>query len=74
VLIALRDFQDDKCDVILKYFPEEVKQLKNLKEIPEVLVENNILRILLLMKKKIMEESMLILKMHKSQIQVQRKK
>lgn len=36
VLVALRDFQDDKCDVILKYFPEEVKQLKNSNEIPEV--------------------------------------
>lgn len=36
VLIALREFQDEKCDVVLKYFPEEVKQLKNLKDIPEV--------------------------------------
>ena len=36
VMVALRDFQDEKCDVVLKFFPEEVKQLKNLKEIPEV--------------------------------------
>jgi translation initiation factor 1A len=35
-MVALREFQDEKCDVVLKYFPEEVKQLKNLKEIPEV--------------------------------------
>ena len=35
-MVSLRDFQDEKCDIILKYFPEEVKQLKNLKEIPEV--------------------------------------
>ena len=36
-MVSLREFQDEKCDVVLKYFPEEVKQLKNLKEIPEVL-------------------------------------
>jgi len=35
VLIGLRDFQDSKCDVIMKYLPEEVKALKNYKEIPE---------------------------------------
>lgn len=35
VMVALREFQDEKCDIVLKYFPEEVKQLKNLKEIPE---------------------------------------
>ena len=38
VMVSLRDFQDEKCDIILKYFPEEVKQLKNLKEIPEVFI------------------------------------
>ncbi|CAD8088017.1 unnamed protein product [Paramecium primaurelia] len=39
VLVALREFQDEKCDVVYKYFPEEIKQLKNLKEIPENLEE-----------------------------------
>ena len=25
ILIALRDFQDEKCDAVYKFFPEEVK-------------------------------------------------
>lgn len=29
VLISTRDFQDDKCDVILKYTSEEVRKLIN---------------------------------------------
>ena len=28
VLCSLREFQDKKCDVILKYLPDEIKQLK----------------------------------------------
>ena len=35
VLIGLRDFGDDKGDVILKYYDEEAKELKELGEIPE---------------------------------------
>lgn len=35
VLIGLRDFGDDKGDVILKYYEEEAKELKELGEIPE---------------------------------------
>jgi len=35
VLIGLRDFGDDKADIILKYFDEEAKELKELGEIPE---------------------------------------
>ncbi len=34
VLIGLRDFQDSKADVLLKYTEEEVIKLRNLKEIP----------------------------------------
>lgn len=28
VLVSLRDFQDEKCDIVLKYHPEEVRTLK----------------------------------------------
>jgi translation initiation factor 1A len=35
ILIGLRDFQDEKADVILKYTPDEARQLKNKGEIPE---------------------------------------
>ena len=28
ILISLRDFQDEKCDVILKYMPDEARNLK----------------------------------------------
>lgn len=35
ILIGLRDFQDDKADVILKYTPDEARQLKLRGEIPE---------------------------------------
>ena len=35
VLIGLRDFGDDKADIILKYYDEEAKELKELGEIPE---------------------------------------
>jgi translation initiation factor 1A len=35
ILIGLRDFQDEKADVILKYTPDEARTLKNKGEIPE---------------------------------------
>lgn len=35
VLIGLRDFQDDKADVILKYTAEEARKLKATGELPE---------------------------------------
>lgn len=35
VLMGLRDFQDDKADVILKYTPEESRRLKQLGELPD---------------------------------------
>ena len=41
VLVALRDFQDDKADIILKYSPEEARQLKALGQLPESLVIND---------------------------------
>ena len=34
ILIGLRDFQDEKADVMLKYTPDEARQLKSLGEIP----------------------------------------
>eukprot|EP01080_Neovahlkampfia_damariscottae_P004422 gene4422-7797_t len=34
VLISLRDFQDDKADVIHKYKPEEARELKKMGELP----------------------------------------
>lgn len=35
ILIGLRDFQDEKADVILKYTADEARTLKNKGEIPE---------------------------------------
>ena len=35
VLLGLREFGDDKADVIMKYYEEEAHELKELGEIPE---------------------------------------
>jgi initiation factor 1A len=35
VLVSLRDFQDEKGDVILKYSMDEARQLKKIGELPE---------------------------------------
>lgn len=35
VLVGLREFQDHKCDIILKYTTEEVRNLKSYGELPE---------------------------------------
>lgn len=35
VLLGLRDFQDTKCDVILRYTPEEARSLKAYNELPD---------------------------------------
>ena len=34
ILVGLRDFQDSKADVLLKYTDDEVVKLRHLKEIP----------------------------------------
>ena len=34
ILIGLREFQDDKADVIHKYYPEEARELKKKGELP----------------------------------------
>ena len=34
-MIGLREFGDDKADVIAKFYDEEAKELKELGEIPE---------------------------------------
>lgn len=35
LLVSLRDFQDSKADVILKYSADEARTLRNMKELPE---------------------------------------
>jgi translation initiation factor 1A len=35
ILVTLRDFQDDKVDIIHVYTPDEVKKLRKMFEIPE---------------------------------------
>ena len=35
VLVALREHEKEKCDVIIKYTEDEVRKLKSLKEIPD---------------------------------------
>lgn len=41
VLVSLRDFQDDKGDIIHRYDDEDVKKLKNMNEIPSNLKVSN---------------------------------
>ena len=41
VLVSLRDYQDDKADVIHKYEFDEIIRLKNLKEISETVKSNS---------------------------------
>ncbi|XP_065860266.1 eukaryotic translation initiation factor 1A-like [Euphorbia lathyris] len=35
ILLGLRDYQDDKADVILKYMPDEARLLKAYNELPD---------------------------------------
>jgi len=35
ILVGLRDYQDDKADVIMKYLADEARELKRMREIPE---------------------------------------
>ncbi|XP_045787887.1 eukaryotic translation initiation factor 1A-like [Trifolium pratense] len=35
ILVGLRDYQDDKSDVILKYMPDEARLLKAYEELPD---------------------------------------
>lgn len=35
ILVSLREFQDDQCDVIVKYTPDEARALKSQGELPE---------------------------------------
>jgi len=35
ILLGLRDFQDSKADVIYKYKPDEIRELKKLKQLPD---------------------------------------
>lgn len=42
VLVALRDFQDDKVDIIQKYSPDEARQLKAMGELPEAAKINDV--------------------------------
>ncbi|DBA99535.1 TPA: Eukaryotic translation initiation factor 1A, Y-chromosomal [Trebouxia sp. C0006] len=35
ILVGLRDYQDEKADVILKYMADEARNLKQYKELPE---------------------------------------
>ncbi|RKP00544.1 hypothetical protein CXG81DRAFT_6170, partial [Caulochytrium protostelioides] len=40
ILLGLRDFQDSKADVILKYTPDEARMLKTYGELPDNLKIN----------------------------------
>ncbi|BAM82027.1 eukaryotic translation initiation factor eIF-1A [Cyanidioschyzon merolae strain 10D] len=40
VLVGLRDFQDDKCDIILKYSADESRALQRKGELPDNIVLN----------------------------------
>jgi len=42
VLLGLRDYQDSKADIILKYTPEEARNLKSYGEFPESIKINEI--------------------------------
>jgi len=38
VLVSIRDFQDDKCDIIDVYDDNQVRKLKQIKEIPSTII------------------------------------
>lgn len=40
MLISLRDFQEGKADIVLKYTPDEGRSLKSLGEISDTVVIN----------------------------------
>lgn len=40
VMCSLREFQSEKCDIILKYLPDEIRQLKAQGEVPQDLEIN----------------------------------
>jgi translation initiation factor 1A len=40
VLVSLREYEPEKCDIIIKYNEEEVRKLKTMKEIPESIKVN----------------------------------
>jgi translation initiation factor 1A len=40
VLVGLRDYQDDKADIILKYSPDEARNLIKYGEIPDTTTIN----------------------------------
>ena len=40
ILVSLREFGDEKADVIHKYYPEEAYELQDLNEIPENIAIN----------------------------------
>jgi len=43
ILLGLRDYQDNKADVILKYTPDEARNLKTYGELPDnVKIESNL--------------------------------
>lgn len=41
VLVSMRDFQDNKCDILHKYTDNEIKKLYKLREIPDFFVDKN---------------------------------
>ena len=41
VLVTLRDFQDDKCDVVHKFNSDEIRKLRKKGEIPDVDINAN---------------------------------
>merc|ERR550539_1865645 len=41
ILLGLRDFQDNKADVIYKYKPDEIRELKKMKQLPERMQDLN---------------------------------
>lgn len=41
VMCSLREFQSQKCDIILKYLPDEIRQLKAQGEVPQDLEIND---------------------------------
>ena len=42
VLVGLRDFQDNKCDIIHKYSEDEVKRLNNINEVKSEVVKQEV--------------------------------
>ena len=64
ILVSLRDFQDDQCDVVHKYNSDEARTLKNVGELPENARLMKLIPLVLMMMKRSISNSVEPMKMN----------